>query len=142
MNRFPWRIVLYTAFLGYLLLDLKACHGPLHRALASRGDQARSAAEEHGWVAIVNQEPITLAQLALATERHLYQRGKTADEIPEKNLAMIRRAVLQGLIDDTLVRQYADGEGASVSKEEADQYVAAWVSQFESGARLAERAAR
>ncbi len=141
MKRFPWRILLYAAFLLYLFLDLKACQGPLHQAISQRRDATLEAAVANGWVAIVNQEPITRNQLDLAVYRHLYQRSKQDDEIPEKNLNMIRRAVLQGLINDTLIRQYADGEGFTAPTEETDEFIANWVLQFHDAEELAERAA-
>ena len=95
MKKFPWRSLLYAAVLGYLLLDLKVFDGPLKKSFTKRQDEAAQAAKEHRWVAIVNREPITSDQLDLAMYRHLYQRGKEADDIPDKNLNMIRRAVLQ-----------------------------------------------
>ena len=140
MKRFPWRIVLYVVFIGYLFLDLKACNGPLKRAISKRNDLTRKAAEENSWVALVNQEPITREQLDLAVARHLYQRGKTVEEVPDANLRMIRRAALQSLINETLVRQYADGEGYQASQEEVDAFTSRWISQFPSGNELAERA--
>lgn len=140
MKRFPWRVVLYTVFLLYLFLDLKVCHGPLQKAVTSRSGSILEAAAEQGWVAMVNQEPITRAQLDLAVHRHLYQRGADAEAIPGKNLHMIRRAVLQSLIEETLVRQYADGEGYAAPAGEIDAFVAAWKAQFESDEELRERA--
>lgn len=140
MKRFPWRIVLYLVFVGYLFLDLKTCNGPLQRAISKRTDLTREAAEQHRWVALVNQEPVTGAQLDLAVARHLFQRGKDVEDVPETNLRMIRRATLQSLIDETLIRQYADGEGFHASEDEVDTFVSRWISQFSSGIELAERA--
>ncbi len=130
MKSFPWRIVLYLVFILYLLIDLKWCGGPLKQAYQNRRDTTVKSAVENRWVAVVNLEPITGYQLDLATFRHLYQRGKHVDEIPEKNLQMIRRAVLQRLIDDTLVRQYADGENFTAQPEEIERYIASWKTQF------------
>ncbi len=139
MKRFPWRSLLYALVLLYLILDLKVWNGPLKNAIASRGDASVSSAVEQKWVAIVNQEPITQDQLHLAVFRHLYQRGKEPGEIPEKNLIMIRRAVLQTLIDDTLVRQYADGEKFEAPPEEIDAFIESWESQFTSDEDLSSR---
>lgn len=130
MKNFPWRIVLYLVFILYLLIDLKWCGGPLKRAYQNRHDTTVQSAVENRWVAVVNLEPITGDQLDLATFRHLYQRGKHYDEIPEKNLQMIRRAVLQRLIDDTLVRHYADGEHFKAPPEEIERYISSWKTQF------------
>lgn len=140
MKKFPWRIFVYLAFLLYLFLDLRVCSGPLHRAFDERNDNTTEAAARHGWVALVNQEPITRTQLDLAVFRHLYQRGRHDDPPPERNQSMIRRAVLHELIEDTLIRQYADGTGFTAPEEEVEAYIARWESQFESAEDLAERA--
>jgi len=140
MKRFPWRIVLYVVFIGYLFLDLRTCNGPLKRSISKRTDLTRKAAKTNKWVALVNQEPITGEQLDVAVARHLYQRGKDIEEVPEANLRMIRRAALQSLINDTLVRQYADGEDFRAPQEEIDNFTARWISQFSSETELAERA--
>ncbi len=139
MKKFPWRLLVYLLFLLYLFLDLRACNGPLRQAFAKRNDFTLDAAKEHQWVALVNQEPISSRQLDVAVFRHLFQRGKEDEEIPDRNLAMIRRAVLQRLIEDTLIRQYADGEGFTAPQEEVDAFIAQWESQFESGEDLALR---
>ena len=141
MKRLPWRGALYLLVLGYLVLDLKVCHGPVRDALRSRRDGAVEAARARGWVALVNQEPITREQVDLAVTRHLHLRGMVASETPAKNLEMIRRAVLQSLIEDTLIRQYADGERYQAPAEETAAFVSAWKSGFDSEKDLADRAA-
>jgi hypothetical protein len=141
MKRFPWRGLLYAVLLLYLILDLKFCEGPLRQAIVNRRDAGVAAAVENKWVAIINLEPVTREQLDLAVIRHLYLRGKMPGEIPEKNLTMIRRAVLQSVIDETLVRHYADGEGFVAPQEEIDRFVASWETQFPSPDDLAARAA-
>jgi hypothetical protein len=130
MKKLPWRAALYLSVVGYLLLDLKVFHGPLRDAMRSPREAALVEARERGWVALVNREPLTREQLDLAVTRHLYQRGLDAATVPAKNLAMIRRAVLQSLIDDTLVRQYADGDRYTVAPEETTAFIAAWKSGF------------
>ncbi len=141
MKKLPWRGVLYAVMLVYLFLDLKACHGPLRKAMMSRRNEGIEAAIKYKWVALINQEPVTQEQLDLAVVRHLYQRGKTPADIPEKNLSMMRRAVLQTLIDDTLVRHYADGEGFRAPEAEIDQFISNWKAQFEAPEEIATRAA-
>ena len=140
MKKLPWRGALYLVVLGYLFLDLQVCHGPLRDAMRNRRDEAVETAREKGWGALVNQEPITPEQLDLAVTRHLHQRGKTAAEIPDKNLVMIRRAVLQSLIEDTLVRQHADGENFEVPAEESAAFITSWKAAFSSPEDLAKRA--
>ena len=141
MNRMPWRWILYLVVGGYLLLDLKVFHGPLRDAMRSRRDAALVEARARGWVALVNREPLTRGQLDLAVARHLHQRGLEALSIPAKNLAMIRRAVLQSLIDETLVRQYADGDPFPATTEETAAFIAAWKSGFASPEEMLRRAA-
>lgn len=141
MKKLPWRAALYLFVAGYLVLDLKVCHGPLREAMRSRRDAAVTEARERGWVALVNQEPVTREQVDLAVARYLHQRGRTLDGIPAKNLEVIRRAVLQSIIDETLVRQHADGEKFEAPPEETAAFVAAWKSGFASPEALAGRAA-
>ena len=141
MKGFPWRILLYAAFLLYLLLDLKVCQGPLRQAFAQRQDTLVQAAAENRWVAIVNQEPISQEQLELAVYRYLYQRGKEGEAIPEKNLGIIRKAVLQSLIDDLLVKQFAEGDGYVSPDEEIAGFIESWEAQFETTEELIERSA-
>jgi len=140
MKKLPWRGALYLVVIGYLFFDLQVCHGPLRDAMRSRRDAAVTTAREEGWVALVNQEPITPGQLDLAVRRHLHQRGKSTAEIPDKNLVMIRRAVLQSLIDDTLVRQHADGENFEAPAAEVAAFITSWKSGFSSPEELAKRA--
>ena len=132
--------MLYGTVVLYLLADLRYCHGPLRQAMTSRRNASSEAAALHKWVAIVNLEPVTQEQLNIAVTRHLHQRGKSIETIPEKNLAMIKRAVLQSVIDDMLVRQYADGEKFVAPKEEIAQFVSAWESQFTSPEEMKARA--
>lgn len=141
MKNLSWRWMLYLVVGGYLVLDLKVFHGPLRDAIRNPREAALVEARERGWVALVNREPLTKAQLDLAVARHLYQRGLDAAAIPSKNLDMIRRGVLQTLIDDTLVRQYADGDRHPVPEEETAAFVAAWKAGFASRDDFLARAA-
>lgn len=141
MKKFPWRGLLYAVLLLYLFLDLKLCEGPLRQAVKNRRDAGVAAAIRNRWVAIINLEPVTREHLDLAVIRHLALRGKAPEEIPEKNLLMIRRAVLQSVIDETLVRHYADGEGFVAPQAEVDRFIASWEGQFSSPEDLATRAA-
>ena len=139
MKRLPWRALLYAIILLYLLIDLRWCHGPLRKAIDQRRTTSVDAALKNKWVAVVNQEPITSPQLDVALYRHLYQRGKNPDEIPPATLKMMRRATLQHLINDTLIRHYADGEKFTAPQEEIDAFIESWESQFISPEDRAER---
>ena len=141
MKRLPWRSLLYGVILLYLFLDLRTCHGPLYQSIQSRRDPELARAKAERWVAVVNREPITSAHLDLAVDRHLFQRGKTRTDLPAKNLAPIRRSVLSHLIDETLIRQYADGEKFVAPADETERFVAAWEGQFSEPDLFAEVAA-
>ncbi|MEM6279814.1 MAG: peptidylprolyl isomerase [Verrucomicrobiota bacterium] len=130
MKGFPWRIILYAAFLLYLFLDLRVFEGPLKQAFAERQTTLEDLAREKKWVAVVNREPISREQLEASVFRHLYQRGKEVEALPEKNLEMIRLAVLNSLIDDLLVKQYADGENYEAPPEEIEEFIQTWEEQF------------
>ena len=142
MKRLPWRSALYLLVLLYLFLDLKACNGPLKRKFAKSlpsSPTIKEKAKKLGWVALVNQEPLTQTQLDLHVSRYLYQRGESWADLTEKNQTMVKRAALRGLIDDVLVRQYCDGEGFVVSEEDSGAFIASWESQFHSETELEER---
>ena len=144
MKKFPWRSAFYLLFLLYLILDLKCCNGPLSRKIAETRQSesvTRERALELGWVALVNQEPVTESQLTLAVARYLYQRGLDAAELDDGKLRQIKRAALHGLISDILIRQYADGEKFEAPEEERNRFVELWESQFHDSAELDERAA-
>lgn len=136
MKGFPWRIVLYAVFLLYLFLDLRVFEGPLKRAFSERRSTLEEVAREKEWVAVVNQEPISSEQLEASVFRHLYQRGKEDEVLPEKNLKMIRLAVLNSLIDDLLVKQYADGENYEAPPEEIEKFIETFEEQFETPEEL------
>ncbi len=140
MKRFPWRALLYAGILLYLLVDLRWWKGPLHQKIASLHTPTRvELAAKNGWVATVNQEPITRLQLDVALYRHLHQRGKDPGEIPEATLKIMRRAIVQTLINDILVRHYSEGEKFKAPQKEIDAFINSWESQFSSTDELEER---
>lgn len=139
MKSLPWRSVLYALVLGYLVLDLKTCQGPLSRKIAETrpsSDITREKALKLGWVAMVNREPVTGDQLDLAVARFCHQRALDREKLGASRVREIRRAALNGLIDNILIRQYADGEGFSATEEETEAFVAAWEKQFPDGEML------
>ena len=141
-NRFPWRTLIYFLVAVYVFLDFKVINGPMKRKLAKSRPTAevtREQAEKKGWVAIVNQEVITLEQLDLATQRYLYQRSLDWVSLSETYQEQINRAALSTLIDDTLVRLYADGSQFSVPQSEIDAFITRWEKQFPDQGILADR---
>jgi len=140
MKRFPWRALLYVGILIYLLVDLRWWKGPLHQKIASLHTPTRiELAAKNSWVAAVNQEPITRRQLDVALYRHLHQRGKDPGEIPDATLLIMRRAIMQTLINDALVRHYSEGEKFRAPQIEIDAFIDSWESQFSSTDELEER---
>lgn len=141
----PWRTAFYLLLMLYLALDLAYCHGPLHRKIASLKSSSkisRKKALQLGWVAIVNQEAITRARLNLEASRFLYQRGLKQEDLSPSRLVEIRRAALVGLIEDTMIRQYADGTKHEAPAEEIKDFIASWESQFPTPEDLESRTAR
>ena len=142
MKKFPWRSIFYLLVLLYLVLDLKACNGPLKRKIAKTRPSSvvnQENARKLGWVALVNQEPVTRNQLDLAVARYLYQRGKDFETLSDSSLLQIRRAALRRLIDDILIRHYADGEGFEAPASETGAFIESWKAQFPNEEELEER---
>ncbi|MEO0413351.1 MAG: peptidylprolyl isomerase [Verrucomicrobiota bacterium] len=132
MKKVLWRLGLNIGVVGLLLIFDFSCKGPVSRKLASSKRSAelidKTNAKKFGWVAVVNQEPITQAQLQVAVEKYLFRRGKSSAELPEVNLRSIRRAALQGLINDILIRQYADGD--VIKDPSTGKLIGYWSEQF------------
>ena len=143
MRKLPWRSAFYLVVLLYLLLDLRVCQGPLHRKIETTrpfSEITREKALKLGWVAIINQEPVTSQQLDLAVASYLYKRGRSEVFLDEQEAVLIRRAVLSNLIDDILIRQYADGDSFQAPQKEIDAFIQAWESQFHSVGEMRDRA--
>ncbi len=142
VKRLPWRTVFYLLVTTWLLLDLKYCNGPLKRKIAETRPSSSATLErarKNGWVALVNQEPVTKNQLDLAVARHLYQRGKQLEDFSDKAQSEIKRASLRSLIDDILIRQYADGDKFQAPEEEKQAFIESWEKQFHVPSDLEER---
>ncbi len=131
--RFPWRVFLYLAVVLYLVADLYVWEGPLKQALEqqfSPRERLRRKAAAKGWVATVNTHPISRERLDKAVALFLYRRGKTAAELSPANLSITRRAALQQLIDEEVIRQFCEAEKFHASPEVVDAVRTAFESQF------------
>ncbi len=140
--RFPWRALLYTVVIFYLVTDLYWCEGPLRQRIDQRKaftKYSRQRALENGWVATVNNRPLTRGQLDQATAIYLHRRGKTPADISAAGLRIARRVALGQLIDDTLVAQYARAEEFQPDPESVRARIAAFEAQFADPADLAAR---
>lgn len=143
-GRYAWRFIFYTIFVLYLVGDFFVFQGPLRRRYEKRqalGPTSAERAIERGWVATVNGESISTDRLARGVDIHLYQRGKKRADQTTSSLRYIRGAVLQRLIDDLLVEQYARGQKHQVSQNKVDIAVARFESQFKGVDELEQRSA-
>lgn len=140
--KFPWRALLYSAVILYLLIDLHWCRGPLKRKIEQHRpftEYSRATAVASGWVATVNQEPITGTQLDQATAVYLFRQGKRWESMSPQARTLAKRAALAQLIEDTIVRQYAAAEAFTPDPAGVDRRVAEFESQFASPESLDER---
>jgi len=141
---FPKRYAVYVIAVIYLFCDLYWLKGPLYRKVEYRrgGDtRARQAIKDGQWVARVNMRPLTLQQLDLATAIFLYRRGDKAEDISESSLRITRRAVMQQLVNDELVRQYAIAEKYKPDPQVVEKRIAAFKNQFENADAMKQRLA-
>ena len=139
---FPWRIAIYTVIILYLVADLFVFQGPLREKIESRKaftEYSKERARRNQWVATVNDQPLTRRQLDTAVEVFLYRRGKKPIDLSEANQKITRRAVLQELVNDELVRQYAKAEAFELTPEAAAQAIARFEDQFADKAILESR---
>ena len=133
--RFPWRAFLYLSVILYLVADLHWCHGPLKRKMEEHRpftEYSRARAQASGWVATVNLEPITGAQLDQATAVYLFRKGKQWDTMAPQARILAKRAALAQLIEDTIVRQFATAESFAPDPAGVDRRLAEFESQFAS----------
>jgi hypothetical protein len=126
----------------YLVADLYWIEGPLRQRIERNKAFTKFSlrrALAGGWVATVNGEPLTRAQMDQAAAVHFFRQGKVAADLSPGALAIGRRVALWRLIEDTLIRQYAAGEEVQVSQEAVRQRVDEFKSQFPDAASLAAR---
>ncbi len=139
-DRFPWRYLFYMVVFLYLAGDLYLFEGPIRRAIDARHSQGlENAPDESEWIAIVNREPVTKRQLEMAVMQHLYRRGRSVEDLSPKNLQITRLAVLQTLVNDTLIRQYASGSKIRAGQKEIEPFIESFESQFTDEDELEER---
>lgn len=141
---FPWRVSLYLAVILYLVADLHWFHGPLWRRLERNRAFSRLSLERalaRGWVATVNGEPLSRAQLDQAVAVHFFRQGKDPGSLSPAALEIGRRVALWHLIEDALIRQYCAAEGFEADPGLVRKRIAEFRSQFSDPAALAARLA-
>ena len=117
----------------YLFCDLYWLKGPLSRRVEYRqraAQRSQWAVREGRWVATVNAHPLTRRQLDLATLIYLYRRGDKPEDLSEVALRITRRAVMQQLVNDELVRQYALAEKFEPDPQAVKKRIAEFKIQF------------
>ncbi len=143
-GKFPKRYLVYLFAVVYLFCDLYWLKGPLYQRVeyrAGAGARAQRAVEQGRWVATVNTHPLTRAQLDLATAIYIYRRGESPDEMSPVAMRTTRRAVMQQLVNDELVRQYALAEQFTPDPQAVDRRLAAFEDQFPNESAMDERLA-
>jgi peptidyl-prolyl cis-trans isomerase C len=136
--RFRLHAAVCAVALLYLAGDLWAFNGPVKRWLTGfRPDSPRSIAKAKasGVVARVWFHPITRSQLDRAVRERLWLQGLDETEVPAGEHAALRRAALDELIDELLLRTEANRRGIEVKATEAeiDRAFQRFASRFEEG---------
>ncbi len=143
-GKFPKRYAIYLIAVIYLFCDLIWLKGPISRRVeySKNADlRSRQAIKDGHWVATVNTRPLTRQQLDLTTRIYLFRRGEKAEELSEAAMRITRRAVMQQLINDELVKQYSKAEQFKADPAAVKIRLAEFASQFENPHAMKERMA-
>ncbi|OYW75941.1 MAG: hypothetical protein B7Z37_11110 [Verrucomicrobia bacterium 12-59-8] len=95
---FPWRLAVAFLAVCYLLADLYAFNGPLHKALTAGRELGGVAAAE------VCGIPITRLELEEAMREHLWKRHEAWASLGAEARKKTRWLALENLVNDRLVR--------------------------------------
>ena len=107
---FPWRMLVYSLVLLYLLTDLFWLGGPLRNWVDSRlpeSEASRERAMEEGWVALVNGVPVLRGDVDLALTRHLALTGQDWDSLGAQARQMERLRALDQVVRERLLLTYS-----------------------------------
>jgi parvulin-like peptidyl-prolyl isomerase len=119
---FTARLFIYFGVLLYIAADLYWFSGPLRTAVNRRKVDSPEMIEEAkrtGIAALVLGRPVTTSQLERAARERLWLEGKSWDEVPRDQRAIVRKACLMDLIDHQLIRsKIAANEKAERASEE------------------------
>jgi foldase protein PrsA len=113
----------------YLIADLFVIHGPVHRRLHPRPENL---------AALVGDIEITRSQVERALTEQLWLEGKSITTLASAELAIARKAALDGIIDHELLRIQvaADSPAIIVSESEIDERLRRLVGRFETKGAL------
>lgn len=134
---FTARLFIYSALLAYVAIDLYACSGPLRKAINRRKSDSPEAVEDAkkaGIVAIVLGRPITTSQVDRATRERLWLEGKSWQDTPIEQKKLVRKAVLNELVDHQLIRSKiaANQEAERATDAEVSDRVKSLLARFPS----------
>lgn len=138
----PARLVIYTAAIVYLFLDLFVFAGPLRQKIrkhSSRSPEQIAAAKAQGVVARFYGQPILLTQVDRRVAERLWKEGRKLEDVPDVERRVLRMAALNDLIDLRLlgrIKVWANKGKYPVSEEEIDAAVARFRKKFDSEKEL------
>lgn len=132
---FTARLLIYSAVLAYVALDLFAFSGPLRKAIDRRKIDSPESIEEakkSGTLAIVLGRPITTTQLERAVQERAWLEGKSWDQVPKTQQKLMRQACLMELIDHQLIRSKiaANKEAERATEEEVNDRLKQLLARF------------
>lgn len=134
---FSWRLAISIIAICYLLADLYAFQGPLHKLLKRRREQGGGVAAE------VYGLPISRQELEEAMREYLWKRNDTWASLPPEARKQTRWLVLENLVDDRLLRAFRDKSGldTEISKATAKREEQWMLRQFADAAEFPSRLA-
>ncbi len=117
------RIILCSALPLYLAGDFFLFNGPLNRAIrvfSPDTPEAIAKARKQGVVARVGRQPITESQLERAVFERLWLEGRTLASLSADELKASRKAALDDLIENELLRARIESAETKTQPSEAD----------------------
>ena len=144
------RMGVYCVLVGYLVCDLFVFKGPIYKTLntAPRDETLiRAEASASGVAAKVYGRSIFRAQVEEAVKEYLWRRGRTLEETSGSERRMLRKLVVNQLIDEELMKlqiTVLTAEEVAVPGEDVERAVAEEKKRYPDESvfeELAERAA-
>ena len=142
------RMGVYSVLVGYLLCDVFVFKGPLYKTLKTSPrdqDQFIAEAKASGIVARVYYRPIYRAQVEEGLKEYLWRRGRTIDDTVVDERRLLRKLIVEQLIDDELIKlqvKVSTADDVAVSKEEVARAVALEEKRYPDGRVFEELAKR
>ena len=121
------RFGVYGVLVTYLACDLFVFKGPVYKSLNEPQQDKKTEiaeAKASGVVARVYYRPIFRAQVEEAMKEYLWRRGRTVDDTTAEERKLLRRVIVNELIDDELVKlqiKVSMTEEVKVAEEKVDR---------------------